>query len=71
MTAKRTNPQSYATAVRFPADLHSRLGQAAYDRGVSFNWLVIKALEEALERLVPVDEWLVLTGQLDIFQEAT
>ena len=45
-----------ATAIRLPADLHDQLVAAAEERMVSANWLVIKALEDFLPRLIPVDE---------------
>lgn len=45
-----------STAVRFPPELHTALTQAAADRDVSLNWLVNKAVEEFLDRLIPADE---------------
>ncbi|MDP8930870.1 MAG: toxin-antitoxin system HicB family antitoxin [Actinomycetota bacterium] len=44
------------TAIRIPASLHDRLRDAASQRDVSVNYLVIKALDDFLERLVPADE---------------
>lgn len=49
--------QRFATAIRFPAELHEALRQAAEDRDVSINWLVNKAVQEFLPRLIPMDEW--------------
>jgi predicted HicB family RNase H-like nuclease len=50
MTARKT------TAVRFPEDLHARLVEAADERDVSVNWLVVKAVESFLARLIPVED---------------
>jgi predicted HicB family RNase H-like nuclease len=52
MTKSRTT-----TAIRFPDDLHDRLKAAAAERDLSINFLVVKAVEESLERLVPVEEF--------------
>ena len=45
------------TAIRFPEELHDQLKTAAEDRDLSINFLVVKAVEEFLERLLPVDEF--------------
>jgi predicted HicB family RNase H-like nuclease len=45
-----------ATAVRVPKTLHDRARAAAQERQVGVNFLVVRALEEYLDRLVPVDE---------------
>lgn len=42
--------------LRLPAELHDRLSEAADDRDVSINWLMTKAIEEFLDRLIPADE---------------
>ena len=44
------------TAIRFPEELHARLRDAADDRDLSVNFLVVKAVEEFLERLIPAKE---------------
>jgi predicted HicB family RNase H-like nuclease len=44
------------TAIRLPIPLHERLRDAADDRDLSVNFLVVKALEEFLDRLIPADE---------------
>jgi predicted HicB family RNase H-like nuclease len=44
------------TAVRLPEELHERLRKAAADRDLSANYLVVKALEEFLNNLVPAEE---------------
>ena len=44
------------TAVRVPKTLHDRVRAAASERDVGVNLLVVRALEEYLDRLVPVDE---------------
>ncbi len=49
------------TAVRFPPGLHERLKVAARERDLSVNWLVNRALEEFLDRLVPAAELTLTT----------
>ncbi|MFZ2057866.1 MAG: hypothetical protein WAV54_10730 [Acidimicrobiales bacterium] len=44
-----TEPRK-ATAVRLPEPLHSQLRRVAYERDVSVNHLVIKAVQEWLAR---------------------
>jgi len=39
------------TAVRLPESIHRRLHDAAFDRDVSANLLVIRAVSELLDRL--------------------
>lgn len=46
-----------ATAIRFPIELHEALAEAAFDRDVSINYLVCKAVEDFLPRLIPIDEF--------------
>jgi predicted transcriptional regulator len=45
-----------ATAVRFRPEVYERLRTAAEERELTMNWLVNKAVEQFLERLLPVDE---------------
>lgn len=56
MTIREKAPRT-ATAVRFPDDLLRRLRDAAEDRDLSVNFLVIKAVEEFLDRLIPAEEF--------------
>jgi hypothetical protein len=49
--------QRTTTAIRFPEQLHEQLKQAADARDLSINFLVVKAVEDFLERLVPADEF--------------
>ncbi len=51
MSAKHT------TAMRFPPEVHDQLKLAAEERGLSINYLVVKACEEFLRRLIPVEEF--------------
>lgn len=44
------------TAIRFPDDLHERLRAAAEERDLSINFLVVKAVEEFVENLIPVED---------------
>lgn len=52
MTAKAR----IATAIRFRPDLHDALVAAAEEREVSVNWLVNRAVEDFLPRLIPAEE---------------
>lgn len=52
-----TQKSRMTTAIRFPEELHDQLKTAAEDRDLSINFLVVKAVEEFLERLLPVDEF--------------
>jgi predicted transcriptional regulator len=52
-----TSKARTTTAIRFPDALHERLKEAAEERDLSINFLVVKAVEEFLERLVPADEF--------------
>ena len=45
------------TAIRFPDEVHDRLKAAADERDLSINFLVVKAVEEFLQHLVPVEEF--------------
>lgn len=49
--------QRTTTAIRFPDELHERLKSAADERDLSINFLVVKAVEEFLDRLVPASEF--------------
>jgi hypothetical protein len=54
---KRTiKPPRTSSAVRFPDDLYDRLVAAANERDVSVNFLVSKAVEQFLDRLIPANE---------------
>ena len=44
------------TGIRLPKDTHERLAAAAADRRLSVNWLVNRAIEDYLARLLPADE---------------
>ena len=48
--------QRRTTAVRLPPELHDRLKQAAADRDLAVNYLIVRALEDYLDRLIPVEE---------------
>lgn len=48
--------QRMTTAIRFPEPLHERLKEAADERDLSINFLVVKACEEFVDRLLPAEE---------------
>lgn len=57
MSDTLTQPkQRTATAIRFPEEVHEQLRVAAEERGLSINYLVVKAVEDFLGRLIPADE---------------
>lgn len=45
------------TAIRFDADVHARLVEAADERDLTVNWMVNRAVSEFLDRLLPVAEF--------------
>lgn len=45
-----------ATAIRFPEDIHDELQEQAEMRGVSVNWLVVRAVETFLAQLPSRDK---------------
>jgi len=59
MRPKREGPARVTTGMRFPPELHARLVQAAAERDVSIGWLVNRACEHFLDRLLPVEEILL------------
>lgn len=57
MARPRVQPKDrLTTAIRFPPDTHVRLVQAASERDLSINFLVNRAVDEFLAKLIPVDE---------------
>lgn len=56
MARPREYPRRTGTAIRFSPELHERLGKAAAERDLSVNFLVNRACEQFLDRLIPVDE---------------
>jgi predicted transcriptional regulator len=45
------------TAIRLPPELLDQLREAAEDRDLSMNFLVVRAVEDFLSRLIPADEF--------------
>jgi predicted transcriptional regulator len=52
-----TRKPRMSTAIRFPPGLHAQLEQAAADRDLSINYLVVKAVQDFLPRLIPAEEF--------------
>lgn len=50
------DPEKVSTGYSLPTDLHNELREAAKVRGVSASYLVQKAVEDYLPRLIPVEE---------------
>lgn len=57
------------TAVRLPADLHEDLADAADERGVSINALVIRAIEDLLVALPAFRLGAALMGEPEVTRE--
>lgn len=57
MTAPRKPKHRTATAIRFPDELHEQLVRAAEERDLSVNYLVVKAVQDYLPRLIPADQF--------------
>ena len=55
-TTTNGNGSKSATAIRFPEELHQRLRVAADERHFSINYLVVKAVEDFLDRLIPASD---------------
>ena len=56
MTIIKDQKPRTATAIRFPEELHEQLRHAAEERDLSINYLVVKAVEQFLPRLIPAEE---------------
>lgn len=56
MARPREYPTRTSTAIRFSPETHARLEKAAKERDLSINWLVNRAVEYYLDRLIPVEE---------------
>jgi predicted transcriptional regulator len=56
MAITKTPRQRTATAIRFPEELHDNLVRAAEERDLSVHYLVVKAVQDYLPRLIPADE---------------
>ena len=57
MAVTKTPKSRTATAIRFPEAMHDELVRAAEERDLSVNYLVVKAVEDYLPRLIPADEF--------------
>ena len=57
MSASKTTKARTATAIRFPEELHDELVRAAEERDLSVNFLVVRAVQDFLPRLIPADEF--------------
>ncbi len=53
----RTKKPRMTTAIRFPDDLHERLRQAADSFGLPINFIVVKAMEDFLDRMIDPSEF--------------
>ena len=56
MATTKTAKRRTATAIRFPGEIHDELVRAAEERDLSVNYLVVKAVQEFLPKLIPADE---------------
>lgn len=53
---KAAKPGFVNCTLRFTTEMHAEMYQTAKDRDVSVNLLVVKAVRQFLDALVPVDE---------------
>jgi len=56
MGRPREYPKRSSTGIRMNPELHARLRKACEERDVTMNWLVCRAIEFYLDRLIPVEE---------------
>jgi predicted transcriptional regulator len=56
-TDDKKRSERTTTAIRFPHELVEQLRTAADDRDLSVNYLVVRAVEDFLRRLIPADEF--------------
>lgn len=56
MGRPRVNADRVSSGYRVSPELHDRPVTAASERDVSVNWMITKAIEEFLSRLIPVNE---------------
>ena len=56
MGRPRVNDARIQSGYRISPELHEALQAAAAERDVSVNWLMTKALEDYLPRLLPADQ---------------
>jgi predicted DNA-binding protein len=52
-----TRKSRMTTAIRFPDELHERLRQAADAFGLPINFIVVKAMEDFLDRMIDPTEF--------------
>jgi hypothetical protein len=52
----RLYDERVSTQIRMTPELHDALVEAAYERDLPINYLVCRAIEEYLARLIPVEE---------------
>ncbi len=58
-----TKKPRMTTAIRFPEELHERLRQAADGFGLPINFLVVKAMEDFLNRMIDPAEFRLTKDQ--------
>ncbi|HVX18877.1 MAG TPA: hypothetical protein VHA73_12660 [Acidimicrobiales bacterium] len=51
------------TAIRFPEELHERLRVAAEGFGLPLNFIVVKAMEDFLDRMIDPSEFRLTKDQ--------
>jgi predicted HicB family RNase H-like nuclease len=71
MSAQKPHERRVVTAVRFPEEIHNALLEAADERDVSINYLVNKAVEYFLPRLIPADELTLVRGSVGVQETPT
>jgi predicted transcriptional regulator len=56
MGKPKEHPERASFTIRIPKELHDRFLEACRERDLSMSWMGTKAIEQFLDRLIPVDE---------------
>ena len=54
---KADDPDLVSISTRIPRELHEQLRAEADARMLSINWIVLRAIEDFVPRLIPVEEF--------------
>lgn len=54
---KADDPDLVSISIRIPRELHEQLRAEADARMLSINWIVLRAIEDFVPRLIPVEEF--------------
>lgn len=63
MARPREHGERVSTQIRVPVELYDRLAAASAERDLPMNTMVVKAIGNYLDQLVPLDELLLTLEQ--------